>query len=124
MYYFSNRFIVIIIIMNERQQWINHGIKENANYMIIACNGKSCDDYPVYCFSEEEVKNKLMTEFNFFNLDCKTHHGVIDLNKYKDKYKDKYKETQQIRPKHHKDSYGNDGKIRKYRHMQLRTLNK
>jgi len=108
-------FIMIIIIMNERQQWIKHGIKKHANYMIIACNGWSCDDYPVYCYSEEEVKDKLMSEFNFFNLDCKTHHGVIELGKYKEKYNI----TQQK-----KGYYEKDGKIRKYRHMQLRTLTK
>lgn len=106
---------MIIIIMNNRQQWIKDGIKKHAVYMIIACNGKSCDDYPVYCYSNEEVENKLRTEFNFFNLDCKTHHGVIDLNKYKENHTVKQQQ---------KNSYGNDGKIRKYRHMQLRSLKK
>lgn len=66
-----------------RENWIKHGILKHAKYMIIACNGRSCDDYPVYCYSKQEVENKLMTEFNFFNLDCKTHHGVIDLDEYK-----------------------------------------
>lgn len=112
---------MIIIIMNNRQQWINHGIKKDASYMIIACNGESCDDYPVYCYSKEEVENKLLTEFNFFNLDLKTHHGVIDLNKHKENHmiEQKSHTIKQVKNNNNKK----DGKVRKYRHMQLRTLN-
>ena len=92
--------------MNNRENWIKHGVLKQAKYMIIACDGKSCDDYPVYCYSKDEVEKKLTTEFNFFNLDCKTHHGVINLDDYK------------------KNHTAKNNDERKYGHMQLRTLSK
>ena len=107
-----------ITIMNT-QQLIRDGLLKHAKYMIIACDGRSCDDYPVYCYSTQEVKNKLATEFNFFNLECKTHHGVIDLDEYN---KNHVVNQPKVKKQKNQETYGTDGKIRKYRHMQLRTL--
>ena len=105
--------------MSKTEKWIMHGISKHASYMIIACDGRSCDDYPVYCYSKQEVENRLRTEFNFFNLECKTHHGVIDLDEYK---KTHIVKQQTLTNNIKKSTYEKDGKVRKYRHMQLRTL--
>lgn len=44
---------------DEISAWIERGIGDNENYMVVVCDTFSYDDYPVYYKTEDQVRQKL-----------------------------------------------------------------